>query len=132
MDFNPPEIVKILKQQRRFYQEQLRLVDIALNAIESQTPTSAKAAAKNGAKAKKVRKHRIQWTKEIDRFLDDYDEFSIMDIQSDLAEKREIAAAMTVQGQNVITNTLNRFEKKGRIQKIRPGVYQVIKESFPS
>ncbi len=131
MDFNPPEIVKMLKQQRRFYQEQLRLVEIALNAIESQVPTG-RAAAQNGAKAKKVKKHRIQWTREIDRFLDDYDEFSIMDIQSDLAEKREIAAANTIYGQNVITNTLNRFEKKGRIQKIRPGVYQVIKESLPS
>ncbi len=131
MDFNPPEIVKMLKQQQRFYQEQLRLVEIALNAIESQVPTG-RAAAQNGAKAKKVKKHRIQWTREIDRFLDDYDEFSIMDIQSDLAEKREIAAANTIYGQNVITNTLNRFEKKGRIQKIRPGVYQVIKEAFPS
>jgi len=36
MDFNPPEIIEKLKEQRRFYQEQLRLVDIALAAIESE------------------------------------------------------------------------------------------------
>ena len=134
MDFNPTEIVNVLKQQQRFHQEQLRLIDIALAAIESGKKTG-RTAAKNSAKAgraRKVKKHRIQWTKEIDRFLDDYDEFIIMDLQRDLAEKSGIASAMTIQGRNVINNTLNRFEKKGRIHRVRPGVYRVVKESFPS
>jgi hypothetical protein len=134
MDFNPSEIEKVLRHQQRFHQEQLRLIEIALAAIESGKKTGKKMV-KNGTKAGragKVKKHRIQWTKEIDSFLDDYDEFIIMDLQKDLADKRGIASAMTIQGRNVINNTLNRLEKKGRIHRIRPGVYKVVKESFPS
>jgi hypothetical protein len=132
MDFTPPEIIKTLKQQRRFHQEQLRLIDIALAAIESGKKIAAKPMVKNDAKLNKVKKHRIRWTMEIDRFLNDAEEFTIMDVQTDLSEKRGIAAANTIQGRNVINNTLTRFEKKGRIQKIRPGVFKVIKESFPA
>ncbi|WP_419658942.1 uncharacterized protein Dvar_78090 [Desulfosarcina variabilis str. Montpellier] len=131
MDFNAPEIVKVLETQRRFHQEQLRLIDIALAAIAAAGGAGAKKPAMAPAKIGNVKKHHIQWTREIGRLLDDYDEFTFMDIQSDLAEKRDIAAAMTIQGQNVIHNTLNRYEKKGRIQKLSPGVYRVIKESLP-
>ncbi len=130
MDFNSPEIETLLKEQKRFHQEQLRLIEIALAAIASGRKNGIKTPAKNGKGAAKAAKHHIQWTKEIDRFLDDYDELTIMDIQNDLAQKRGIASAMTIQGRNVINNTLNRFEKKGRIRKIRPGVYEVVKESF--
>ena len=132
MQFNPPDIIKTLKRQRRFHQEQLRLIDIALAAIESGRKTEIKPMVKNGAGLNQVKKHRIRWTAEIGQFLDDYDEFTIMDVQTDLSEKRGIAAANTIQGRNVINNTLTRFEKKGRIQKIRPGVYRVVKESFPA
>ena len=135
MDFNSKKIVEVLEEQRRFHQEQLRLIEIALAAIEAGGEIGAKTAAENGAKARqsnRVSKHRIQWTKEIERFLDDYDDFIIMDLQRDLAEKRGIASAMTIQGRNVINNTLNRFERKGRIQKLRPGVYKVIKGSISS
>lgn len=131
MVFNPLEIVTLLKQQRRFHREQLEFIDMALAAIESGKKTGSKASAKRKARASKVKKHRIQWTKEIERILDDYDEFTIMDLQNNLAENRGIPTAMTIQGRNVINNTLNRFKKKGRIQKISPGVYQVIKEAFP-
>lgn len=132
MDFSSPEIVETLQQQRRFHREQLRLIDIALAAIESEKNISAQPMVKDDAKLNKVKKHRIRWTMEIDRFLNHADEFTIMDVQTDLSEKRGIAAANTIQGRNVINNTLTRFEKKGRIQKIRPGVFRVIKESFPA
>lgn len=111
------------------------MIDIALAAIESAkdskstTPETAKAISTQSVG---VKKHRIQWSREINRFLDDYEEFTIMDLQKDLSEKRGISAAMTIQGRNVINNTLNRFEKRGRIQKINPGVYHVIKESLPT
>ena len=85
MEFNPPDIIKSLKQQRRFHQEQLRLIDIALAAIEAGKTTATKPMIKNGASLNKVKKHRIRWTEEIARFLDDYDEFTIMDVQTDLA-----------------------------------------------
>ena len=130
MDYQPADTVKLLRQKRRFHQEQLRLIDIALAAIASGQKTGVQPGASNAEVATKVKKHRIRWTKEIDGCLDDYDEFTIMDIQGDLAEKRDIAAALTIQGRNVINNTLNRFEKKGRLRKIRPGVYQVVKESL--
>jgi len=127
---NPLEIVNFLKQQRRFHQEQLALIDMALAAIESGKKTGEKASSKRKARANRVKKHHIQWTKEIDQVLDNYDEFTIMDLQNELAENRDIPTAMTIQGRNVINNTLNRLKKKGRIQKIGPGVYQVIKEAF--
>jgi hypothetical protein len=132
MEFNPPDIIKTLKQQRRFHQQQLRLIDIALAAMESGKRAGTKPMVKNSAGLNNVKKHRIRWTVEIGRFLDDYDEFTIMDVQTDLSEKRGIAAANTIQGRNVINNTLIRFEKKGRIRKIRPGVFKVVKESFPA
>jgi hypothetical protein len=122
----------LLKQQRRFHQEQLRLIDMALAAIESGKTIDPKPMVKSGARQNKVKKHRIRWTGEIDRLLDDYDEFTIMDVQKDLSEKRAIAAATSIQGRNVINNTLNRFEKKGRIQRVRLGVYKVVKEAFPT
>ena len=130
MDFHSTDTLKLLQQKRRFHEEQLHLIDIALAAIAAGKKTEPQDETKSGEKTNKVRKHRIRWTKEIERFLDDYDEFTIMDLQSDLAEKRDIAGAMTIQGRNVINNTLNRFEKKGRVQKVRPGVYTVIKESL--
>ena len=132
MDFNPPEIVNLLKQQRRFHQEQLRLIDMALAAIESAKTTDPKPMVDSAARQSKVKKHRIRWTREIDRLLNDYDEFTIMDVQKDLSEKRAIPAATSIQGRNVINNTLNRFEKKGRIQRVRLGVYKVVKEAFPT
>lgn len=132
MDFSRPEIVKVLEAQRRFHREQLRLIDIALAAIAAGKRAGPKEASTNANKGSKLKKHRIQWTREIGSLLDDYDEFTFMDVQSDLAGKRGIAAAMTIQGQNVINNTLNRYEKKGRIQKLSPGVFRVIKESLPT
>jgi len=132
MDFHPTDTVKLLQQKRRFHEEQLRLIDIALAAIAGGKQREGRIQPQNGEKANKVKKHRIRWTREIERFLYDYNEFTIMDLQSDLAEKRDIPSAMTIQGRNVITNTLNRFEKKGRIQRVRPGVYTVIKESLSS
>jgi hypothetical protein len=130
MDVNTPEILELLKQQRRFHQEQLRLIDIALTAIESGGAGAMALPPKKNHRTKAVKKHRIQWTKEIGKLLDTYDEFNIVDLQSDLAEKRDIAAAQTIQGRNVISNTLSRFIKRGRIEKIRPGVYRVVTESL--
>ena len=132
MDLPSPEVVETLKAQRRFHQEQIRLIDIALAAIEAHPSEAPAAPAENDRRTQKVKKHRIQWTREIEGFLDDYNEFTIMDLQRDLSEKRNIGSAMTIQGRNVINNTLNRFEKKGRIRKTSPGVYQVVKESLPS
>lgn len=132
MDFHPTDTVELLQKKRRFHEEQLRLIDIALTAIAGGKKGGGRVKPQSGEKANKVKKHRIRWTREIERFLDGYEEFTIMDLQSDLAEKRDIPSAMTIQGRNVITNTLNRFEKKGRVQKIRPGVYTVIKESLSS
>lgn len=132
MDFNPTDTVKLLQQKRRFHEEQLRLIDMALFAIAEGKKGGRRKKPQNGEKVNKVKKHRIRWTREIERCLDDYEEITIMDLQSDLAEKCDIPSALTIQGRNVITNTLNRFMKKGRIQKIRPGVYSVVKESLSS
>lgn len=130
MDFNPPEIIKMLKEQRRFYQEQLRLVDIALAAIESEKRSGIKVHQGQRRPQNDVKKHRIPWTKEIERLIDNYGEFNLIELQNDLAEKRGIAAAMTITGRNVISNTLSRLIKRGRIERIGPGVYKVITESI--
>jgi hypothetical protein len=130
MDFNPPEIIEKLKEQRRFYQEQLRLVDIALAAIKSEKRSGIKVHQGQGRQQNDVKKHRIPWTKEIERLIDNYDEFNLIELQNDLAEKRGITAAMTITGRNVISNTLSRFIKRGRIERIGPGVYKVITESI--
>ena len=130
MDFNPPEIIKALKKQKRFYQEQLRLIDIALAAIESEKRSVKKVSKNQHRQQNGAKKHRIPWTKEIEWLMDNYDEFNLIELQNDLAEKRGITTAMTITGRNVISNTLSRFIKRGRIEKIRPGVYKVIKESI--
>jgi hypothetical protein len=126
MDFSSPKIIELLRKQKRFHQEQVRLIDIALSAIERE-----KAAGKpsHGKSHPGVKKHRIQWTREIDRLLENYTEFTILDLQNDLVEKRGIASARTVQGQNVVNNTLSRFQKKGRIQRIGPGRYRVLQKT---
>ena len=126
MDYSSPGIIKMLEEQRRFHQEQLRLIEIALAAL------TEKSIAATGSKEKPsegVKKHRIQWTREIDRLLNGYTEFTILDLQNDLVEKRGIASARTVQGQNVVNNTLSRFQKKGRIQRIGPGRYRVLQKT---
>jgi len=131
MNVNTPEVLELLKQQQRFHQEQLRLIDIAITAIESAGGVAtALPQKKMNRRSKAVKKYRIQWTKEIEKLLDHYDEFNIVDLQSDLAEKRDIVAAQTIQGRNVISNTLSRLIKRGRIEKIKPGVYRVITESL--
>lgn len=130
MDFNPPEIIKMLKEQRRFYQEQLRLVDIALSAIESEKRSGIKVHQGQRRPQNDVKKHRIPWTKEIERLIDNYDEFNLIELQNDLAEKRGITTAMTITGRNLISNTLSRLIKRGRIERIGPGVYNVITESI--
>jgi len=132
MKYNSPEIIEMLKQQRSFHEEQIRLIDIALRAIEAGLPAVADNIEQKKDKENRIKKHRIPWTREIDRLLNEYDQFNIIDLQRDLAEKRGIATAMTIQGRNVISNTLSRFIKRGRIEKIRPGVYQVVTESLSS
>jgi len=125
VDWHAPEVVDTLERQRRFHEEQIRLIDVALTAIRAQgQPVGQPPAASNA----KVRKHRIQWTREIGRLLEDYTDFSILDLRNDLVEQRGITSARTIQGQNVINNTLNRRRKKGRIQRIGPGRYRVIRE----
>lgn len=129
LDYSP-EVIESLKQQRRFHEEQIRLIDIALSAIETGKIAGSDALGQKEQSQSKVKKHRIPWTNEIDKLLAEYDEFTIIDLQKDLAEKRGISSAMTVQGRNVISNTLSRFIRRGRIDKIRPGVYQVVTESL--
>jgi hypothetical protein len=126
LDFTSPEIIEVLERQRRFHQEQLRLVEIALSAVAAsqKKKSSSKAVSPPGAG-----KHRIRWTREIDRLLEDYTDFSILDLQNDLVEKRGIASARSIQGQNVVNNTLSRFQKKGRLQRIGPGRYRVIRKA---
>lgn len=131
LDYSP-EVIESLKQQRRFHEEQIRLIDIALSAIETGKLAVADVPGQKGANQSKVKKHRIPWTSEIEKLLGEYDEFNIIDLQKDLAEKSGISSAMTVQGRNVISNTLSRFIRRGRIDKIRPGVYQVVTESLSS
>ena len=125
MDYASPEIIEVLERQRRFHQEQLRLIEIALAAIAREHSVGRAA---HGKTHPGVKKHRIQWTREIDRLLDEYTEFTILDLQNDLVEKRGIASARTVQGQNVVNNTLSRFQKKGRIQRVGPGRYRVLRK----
>jgi len=120
VDFRSPQILEMLEQQRRFHQEQLRLIEIAIAAISAERKSDGKPAT--GTQGK----HHIRWTREIGRLLDDYTDFSILDLRNDLVEKRGITSARTIQGQNVINNTLNRFLKKGRIQRIGLGRYRVI------
>lgn len=129
MKFNPPEIVKVLKQQQQHHREQLRLIDIALTAIESGGDF---ALSTPGANDPELEKHRIQWTREIDKILDNYREFTIMDLQSDLAETRDIPSAQSITGRNIINTALSHLEKKGRIKKSRPGVYKVVQASHPT
>lgn len=131
LDYSP-EVIESLKQQRCFHEEQIRLIDIALSAIETGQTAGADAPGPKGTNKNKVKKHRIPWTSEIEKLLSEYDEFNIIDLQRDLAEKRGISSAMTVQGRNVISNTLSRFIKRGRIEKVRPGIYQVVTESLSS
>lgn len=132
MMHNSPEIIAMLKQQRSFHEEQLRLIDIALGAMEAGSAPVTDSIAQKKKEKNNLKKHRIPWTREIDMLLNEYDHFTIIDLQNDLAEKRGIATAMTIQGRNVISNTLSRFIKRGRIEKIRPGVYQVVTESLSS
>jgi hypothetical protein len=113
----------MLEQQRQFHLEQLRLIDIAIAAITAEHKPRGKSPLQSNGK---VKKHRIHWTREIGRLLEAYTDFSILDLRNDLIEKRGITSARTIQGQNVINNTLNRFQKKGRIQRIGPGRYRVI------
>jgi hypothetical protein len=121
-----PEIIEVLERQRRFHREQLRLIEIALAAVKAGEKAGKPAPQKPPSG---VKKHRIQWTREIDRLLDGYTEFTILDLQNDLVEKRGIASARSIQGQNVVNNTLSRFQKKGRIQRIGPGRYRVIRKA---
>jgi hypothetical protein len=126
VDSSLPEIIEVLERQRRFHQEQLRLIEIALTAIERDRKSGKPFRGKTHPG---VKKHRIQWTREIDRLLDGYTEFTILDLQNDLVEKRGIVSARTVQGQNVVNNTLSRFQKKGRIQRVGPGRYRVLQKA---
>ena len=112
MDVHSPQVLEMLKQQRRFHQEQLRLIDIAIAAIAAERKTWRQAPVESSSKG--GGQHRIQWTREIGRLLEGYTDFSILDLRNDLLEKRGITSARTIQGQNVINNTLNRFQKKGQ------------------
>jgi len=124
VEFNSPKVLEMLEQQRRFHQEQLQLIEIAIAAITAEQKSRPQSPAATGGNV--GGRHRIQWTREIGRLLDEYTDFSIVDLRNDLLEKRGITSARTIQGQNVINNTLNRFQKKGRIQRIGPGRYRVI------
>jgi hypothetical protein len=126
LDFTSPKIIDVLERQRRFHQEQLRLIEIALCAVAAAQKKGGTSKAKSPPA---VRKHRIQWTREIDRLLEDYTDFSILDLQNDLVEKRGIASARSIQAQNVVNNALSRFQKKGRLQRIGPGRYRVIRKA---
>ena len=123
VNVHSPKVLEMLEQQRQFHREQLRLIDLAITAIRADRKNRETSSARSSGT---VKKHRIQWTREISRLLEGYSDFSILDLRNDLVEKRGITSARTIQGQNVINNTLNRLQKKGRIQRIGLGRYRVI------
>jgi hypothetical protein len=123
VNVHSPKVLEMLEQQRQFHREQLRLIELAIAAIRADRKNRETSSTMSTGT---VKKHRIQWTREIGRLLEGYTDFSILDLRNDLVEKRGITSARTIQGQNVINNTLNRLQKKGRIQRIGLGRYRVI------
>lgn len=124
----PEPIEAVLRQQREFHTRQIELIDLALAAIQQkQAPVQT---VLSGDRQGTDHRYRIQWTRNIKEIIEDYTEFTIVRLQEDLAEKKNIAAAQTPAGRNMIINVLSRLKKKGLVQRISPGVYRMKKETL--
>ncbi len=119
MDGKRLDVVEVLKREKEYYLEQIKRINIALDALTTES-TNNKIGQTGGAPK---RSRRVKWMHEVEGLFGSYDELSIDDIQKKLIEKG-IPEANTPGGRNSINTTLVRLDRdKGKIMKTVSGTW---------
>ena len=112
MENSRPTIIEMLEQEKGHYLEQLRRINIALDALRGDT----KVESNN------VPKRRIPWSEEISGIFKHNDHLAMKDIRNTLAE-RGYPEATENRMKATVYQTLMRKVKQGELQKTENGIY---------
>jgi len=110
-----PNIIELLEQEKKYYLEQIKKTNIALSALKGEI---VKSEIKKPSKNKTIR-----WTKTILKVLDEYDDLSLDELRSKVAEKG-IPQALTEEYRNTIQSITHRLVRKGKLAKTEKGNFR--------
>ena len=123
MEKQRPDIIELLEQEKAYYADQIKRVNIALSALKGEMTS--------GNKENKPTRKSIPWVNEITVIFKDNDTLTTSQIKNKLAE-RGIAEALETSSHNTIYSTLSRMVNKKRVLfKNEDGSYSKRKQRMP-
>ena len=118
MNETRPDVIKILEDEKAYYAEQIRRINIALAALKDATDRSETSS--------KTKQRKIQWTAEIRSILKEGGQYDTKELVDKLAE-RGIIEAYEDSGRNSIYSTLSRMKANDEIIKTEDEKFEIIK-----
>lgn len=120
MQRDRPDVIEILENEKAWYLDQIKRINIAIDAL---------SGSGNAVNKGKSATRSVAWSKEIDLLFEHDVELSFDDIRNRLAEKG-IANALDEKCKSIINSTLSR--KVGNtLKKTEEGKYRKKIESAP-
>jgi hypothetical protein len=113
MDTNRPDIIQLLEQEKKFYLEQIKRVNIAISALKGDVSPSNDAS---------IKKEGISWTKEILKVFEKYKNLTIDEICNKIAENGT-PEALDKTNRNTIQALVHRQVAKHRLIKDEKGIF---------
>jgi hypothetical protein len=120
MDTSRPDIIQLLEQEKKYYLEQIKRVNIAISALRGDVTTPS-------AKDDIIKKDSIPWTKEILRVFDYYNNLTMDDICNKIAENG-IPEALDKSNRNTIQALVHRQVAKHNLIKDDKGIFVKLKK----
>lgn len=114
-----PDVLEILEENKRWHQEQIARIGLAIAALKGES-----SLPKNKIK-KTSKRSGIKWAYEIDKLYENYpnEAFNLNDIRHGIAE-RGLTEALDDIYKNTISTALARKVKEGKLVREKPGFYK--------
>ena len=114
MKTNRPDVIEVLEREKEYYLDQIKRINIALSALRGESIET---------KTDTTPTRKIEWTAEIVKLFDEYDELNLKQVREKLSEKG-ITEALDEKYRSTINTTLNRKAKDGILFKTENGGYR--------
>ena len=114
-----PDVLEILEENKKWHQEQIARIGLAIAALKGEN-----GKPKNEIK-KPSKRSGIKWAYEIDKLYENYpnEAFNLNTIRSKLAEQG-LAEALADVYRSTISTALSRKVTEGKLVREKPGFYK--------
>ena len=114
-----PDVIEILEENKKWHQDQIYRISIAISALKGEKnsikPEIQKISTRSG----------VQWAFEIDKLYEKYptEAFNVKEVCTKLAEQG-VAEALDSANQNTVNTALARKVSQGKLVREKPGYYK--------